>query len=107
MDRHRVQKKVKNQANHSILACKKDYYRSYFGSNIGKIKPTWSGINLAFYICQERKPKPRFRSWLLMTKTPMILTGSVLLLIVISRKLDQLYAWPQRLIPMSQFRDNF
>ena len=33
--------------------------------------------------------------------------GSVLLLIVISRKLDQLYAWPQRLIPMSQFRDNF
>ena len=65
-------KKIKNQVNYSIIVCKKDYYHSYFESNIGKIKGTWNGINSLLYICQERKPKPRFRSWLLMTKTSMI-----------------------------------
>ena len=43
-------KKIKNQVNHSIMACKKDYYHSYFESNIGKIKATWNGINSILYI---------------------------------------------------------
>ena len=34
-------KKIKNQVNYSIIVCKKDYYHSYFESNIGKIKATW------------------------------------------------------------------
>ena len=33
-------KKIKNQVNYSIIVCKKDYYHSYFESNIGKIKAT-------------------------------------------------------------------
>ena len=76
-------KKIKNQVNYSIIVCKKDYYHSYFESNIGKIKGTWNGINSILYICQERKPKPRLRSWLLMTKTSMIRIRSVSVLIVI------------------------
>ena len=38
-------KKIKNQVNHSIMARKKDYYRSYFESNSGQVKATWNGVN--------------------------------------------------------------
>lgn len=38
-------KSFKNQLNHFIKACKKDYYHSYFAENVGKVKATWNCIN--------------------------------------------------------------
>ena len=39
-------KKIKNQVNHSIMARKKDHYRSFFESNSGQVKrATWNGVN--------------------------------------------------------------
>ena len=38
-------RRVKNRVNHSIKACRKDHYHSYFEDNVGKAKATWNGIN--------------------------------------------------------------
>ena len=38
-------RRLKNRVNHSIKACKKDYYHSYFEDNVGKAKAIWNGIN--------------------------------------------------------------
>ena len=38
-------KRLKNQVNHTIKACKKDHYHAYFDDNVGKVKATWKGIN--------------------------------------------------------------
>ena len=39
-------RRLNNGVNHSIKACKRDYYHAYFEDNVGKVKATWNGINI-------------------------------------------------------------
>ena len=39
-------RRLKNRVNHSIKACKENYYHSYFEDNVGKAKATWNRINI-------------------------------------------------------------
>ena len=39
-------RRLKNRVNHSIEACKENYYHSYFEDNVGKAKATWNKFNI-------------------------------------------------------------